>query len=41
MSHHDEASFSHVTEDGSVTMVDVGHKESTSRTAIVRCTWWM
>lgn len=29
--------FSHMAEDGSVTMVDVGHKEATQRTAIVRC----
>ena len=31
-----EAAFSHMTEDGSVTMVDVGAKAPTQRTAIVR-----
>lgn len=30
------AAFSHMTEDGAVTMVDVGHKNPTQRTAIVR-----
>lgn len=32
----EQLAFSHLTDDGSVTMVDVGHKECTQRTAIVR-----
>lgn len=35
--HAEDLAFSHMADDGSVTMVDVGHKESTKRTAIVRC----
>lgn len=32
----DEKSFSHMDSDGSITMVDVGDKDDTRRTAIVR-----
>ena len=31
-----EENFSHMDKDGSITMVDVGHKDDTRRTAIVR-----
>ncbi|MFI3272507.1 MAG: cyclic pyranopterin monophosphate synthase MoaC [Pseudomonadota bacterium] len=33
----EDTEFSHMTEDGTVTMVDVGKKKDTKRTAIVRC----